>query len=139
MNEAHQPYCDHNHTPRQRCNRARDVGVRPSERMIDVPPRAQPVAGTPGNGRDSSAPARKPVDDPRAAVVRQTVATTDVPAPTEFVTREWSRTATAVEQAYRGDTNHSLRPNIRPAQLPAIAFIAAAIGLFLLLWSRTRR
>ncbi len=137
MNEAHQPYCDHNHTPRQRCNRARAVEPAPPERIIDVPHSAQPASGPAANGR--SAPADSSIDDPRAAAVRESVATADVTAPTEFVSREWSRTTGAVEQAYRSPTTASARPAERHRPGPAIAFVGAAISLVVLLVLVARR
>jgi hypothetical protein len=138
MNDDHQPYCDQTHTPRQRCNRVLAPEPDPADRIIDEALSALPASSPSGNGRTASAPT--PVVDERPSMVRETIATADAPPPTEFVTREWSKTAGAVEQAYRSDTWVSSTPNRRSGSGPAIAIISAAISLVLvLLFARRRR
>ena len=141
MNETHEPFCDRNHTPRQRCNRALGLDdIAPPPNPEPQPqPEATPLAHPAPDGVLASPGDNRSADEPRVDLTRETIATIEMPAPTEFVTREWSKTASAVEQAHRPPAAAAAPDERRRSVGMTIALIGAAISLVLLLLYVSRR
>ncbi len=83
MDIYHDPYCDEQHTPRQRCNDAlapaapvAAFDIDPVESRVEPEDAAEPLA---------------------PSAVREAVATAEMPQPAPDVTHAWERTAAAVE------------------------------------------
>ncbi len=90
--EAHEPNCDQQHTPRQRCNRALEIQPHAAD-AIAVP---EPVAA-PGAERS-------PLGDGEPVVMtlqRDVIAATEMTQPTRYVAEEWDKTAAAVVSPIR--------------------------------------
>jgi hypothetical protein len=129
MNETHEPFCDRNHTPRQRCNRA--LGLDDNGLVLDPEPLPQNDATPLAHSAPDGVLASPAADEPRVDLTRETMATVEMPAPTEFVSREWSKTADAVERAHRPEASEP--PARRRGPGPTIALAGAAVSLVLLL------
>jgi hypothetical protein len=84
---SHELYCDERHSARQQCNDAlAPAGIRASVPIeSDAVEVAEPAAMV------------EPEEEPASSAVREAVAAADVPEPTVRVSREWDRTASAVE------------------------------------------
>ena len=93
MEIYHDPFCDQGHTLRQPCNDALGPAPEPATAFaVDpVEPSAGPVAAS---EREAAAP-------PPSSAVRDAVAIAEMPQPTPYATREWERTAAAVEATVR--------------------------------------
>ncbi|MBI5285442.1 MAG: hypothetical protein HY874_10150 [Chloroflexi bacterium] len=139
MNPRHDLYCDRNHTPRQRCNGAL-ANARISEGLSPRAP-AQPQPVPPPASGDAGAPSANGAahaEEPQPDDTRDAVATAEVPEPTAYVTREWSKTAAAVEKAHR--------PALPPAPIerrgapgPTITIAGGVISFVLLVVIVVRR
>ena len=135
MNPRHDLYCDRNHTPRQRCNGAlanarisEGLSPRTATKPRPVPP---PAPGDALEAAVLSTNGAPHAEAPQPDATRDAVATAEVPEPTTYVTREWSKTAAAVEEAHR--------PSLPPAPVerrrapgPAIALLGGIVILLLL-------
>ncbi len=83
---SHELYCDERHSERQQCNALAPAGIRASVPIeSDAVEVAEPAAMV------------EPEEEPASSAVREAVAAADVPEPTVYVSREWDRTASAVE------------------------------------------
>ncbi len=138
MNETHEPFCDRSHSPRQRCNRALGMDDASSAREIaQTPPDVEPLA-RPSLGDVLAPPGGAPAEAPGGDVTRETIATIEMTLPTEFVLREWNKTASVVERVYR-PARASEPAERRGGPGPAIALAGAAISFVLLVVFVARR
>ncbi len=86
---SHELYCDGRHSERQQCNDAlAPAGI----------PASVPIESDSVEVADPAAMVEpEPEEEPAPSAVREAVAAADVPEPTVYVSREWDRTASAVE------------------------------------------
>jgi hypothetical protein len=128
MQPAHDAYCDGNHPPRQRCNRA----------LFPADPVESVDAGT--NGAFAAAPVA--LEDERVDAQREAIAETEVPEPTAYAAREWRSTVAALEEpAYlASEREHAVEATVnRGAPLLKNALVVGGgIALVALLWSLRR-
>jgi hypothetical protein len=120
MDIYHDPYCDEQHTPRQRCN---DALATPPAAAFDIDPVESRVGPADVAERD--------IVEPLApSAIREAVATAEMPQPAPDVTHAWERTAAAVEATSDNDEFPAER-DVRPARstmriaIVAIALVAA--------------
>ncbi len=117
MQPTHDVYCDRNHPPRQRCNRA----------LFPADP-VESVGGTNGAGAPPM-----PVEEERADAQREAIAATEVPEPTAYASRAWGSTAAALEDpAYlASEREHVVEATARRGGRVAgkVALIAGAIAV----------
>ncbi len=135
MNPRHDLYCDRSHTPRQRCNGAL-ANARISEGLNPrAPEQPQPSSEpTPNDALAAIPPSTNGAphtEEPQPDATRDAVATAEVPEPTVYVTREWGKTAAAVEEAHR-PSRPPAPTERRRSPGPAIALFGGVISLMLL-------
>lgn len=126
----HEPYCDRNHTPRQRCNGALFPG--------------DPVEGSEllsTNGAITyEAPA--PVDEDTVDRRREAIAAGEVPEPTSYAGREWQSTVAALEEPAHlaSEQEHALEATVNRGGplIGRAAAIGGAVAVAVLLWSLRR-
>jgi hypothetical protein len=139
----HDPRCDQQHTPRQRCNdRMEPASARiarlAAESIADAPSEARRFDAEPPASRSAAEESRAIPDGPEPELepspVREAVTTIEPPEPTVFVSREWNDTTAAVEQVYRGPAAPPSRSTPQPdgARNAAIIGLALAFALLLL-------
>ena len=143
MNPGHDLYCDRNHTPRQRCNGALANARISAELSPRDPPQPEPVPEPAAHDAfavvaPSTNGGAPHTEEPQPDATRDAVATAEVPEPTAYVTREWGKTAAAVEAAHR-PSRPPAPTERRRAPGPAIALAGALISLVLLLLVMRKR
>jgi hypothetical protein len=126
MEIYHDPCCDQSHTLRQRCNDALASATAPEPAVAfatdPVEPTVEPAAVS----------EREAVESPPSSAVREAVAIAEMSQPTPYATREWERTAAAVEATVRDgefDVEREERargPAMRLA-IVALALVAACL------------
>ena len=152
MIQQHDPRCDQHHTQRQRCNRHMTPAAARLARLAVESPAAD-LREQPWDQAEALAPEPDPVDEAVATIdppeehaapveelspepdpVREAVATSEPLEPTVFVSREWSATAEAVEQAYRPSAPPAARPVAQPdsSRMAGLLGLALALLLFVL-------
>lgn len=131
METHHDPYCNEQHTARQRCNDAlASAGAPEPVAAFDVDP-VEPTL-------EPAAVSERVVAGPQASgSLREAVALAETQQPTPYATREWERTAAAVEPTAivaEFDADHverrsgpALRLAIAAAALVAAWLIARAL------------
>lgn len=131
MEIHHDPYCNEQHTARQRCNDAfaSATALEPAAAFdVDpVEPTVEPAAVS----------EREVADPPASGSLRAAVAIAEMPQPTPYATREWERTTAAVERtAIAGEfgaeqverrSGAAMRLAIAVAALVAVWLIARAL------------
>jgi hypothetical protein len=128
MQPTHDAYCDRNHPPRQRCNRA----LFP----------ADPVESVDLTTNGVLAPAPMPIEEERVDAQREAIAEAEVPQPTAYASREWGSTVAALEEpAYlASEREHAVEVTVnRGAPLIGRALVVGgAIAVAALAWSLRR-
>jgi hypothetical protein len=130
MASAHEPYCDRQHTPRQRCNRALFPG--------------DPVEGSDMPSTNGAAPYEGPAPAEEDAVDlrREAIAAGEAPEPTAYAGREWQSTVAALEEpAYlASEREHAMEAAVNRGgpMLGRAAAIGGALAVAVLLWSLRR-
>jgi hypothetical protein len=119
MDIYHDPYCDEQHTPRQRCNDA----------LAPPPP---PAAAFDINPVESTVEPEDTVEPRPSSALREAVATAEMPPPAPDVSRAWERTAAAVEAT--PDSNalgagHDERPARSTMRIAIVALALVAAWL----------
>jgi hypothetical protein len=150
MFSEHEPFCDQSHTMRQRCNDRLRVEAAAEAAAFARLAAESPVPSSNGTMHDAAPaepaalaePAVAPAPDAPPARQREAVvASVEVPEPTPYVTREWARTAAAVE-GHEAGGRYDLDPvsDRRDRSALRIAVIAwAAIAIVWLLMRRRPR
>jgi hypothetical protein len=124
MESYRDPYCDQDHNPRKRCNDA--LGPAPEPAAVFA------VAAVEPTGAAAAASEREVAEPPASSAVREAVAIAEIPQPTPYATREWERTAAAVEAIAIDDEfdaeqeERASNPAMRLA-IVALALVAAWI------------
>jgi hypothetical protein len=144
----HDPRCDQQHTPRQRCNdriepAAARIARLAAESSADAPSEARrfddELATPRSTAEESPAVPTEPDPEPEPSPVREAVATIEPPEPTVFVSREWNDTKVAVEQVHRGAAAPPSRSAPQPGGARNAALIGLALAFALLLLARLAR
>ena len=128
MQPTHDAYCDRNHPPRQRCNRA----------MFP----ADPVESVDGGTNGAYAAAPMPLEEERMDAQREAIAEAEVPQPTAYTSREWGSTVAALEEPAHlvSERKHAVEATVnRGAPVIGRALVVGgAIAVAALAWSLRR-
>lgn len=117
---SHELYCDERHSERQQCNARAPAGIRASVPIeSDAVEVAEPAAMV------------EPEEEPASSAVREAVAAADVPEPTVYVSREWDRTASAVEANGGDDEGFDVEKSASGGTVRRVAMALAAIAVVL--------
>ena len=121
MRPYHDPCCDQNHTPRQRCNDALASATAPGPA---APFHVGPVEST---AEPAAVSEREFAEPPPSSAVRGALAIAEMPQPTPYATREWERTAAAVEATAIDDAFDDEHEERRSGSAMRLAIVALAL------------
>ncbi len=121
---SHELYCDEKHSERQQCNHT----LAPAEIRASVPIESGAV--------EVADPAAmvgpEPEEEPASSAVREALAAAGVPEPTVYVSREWDRTASAVEANGGDDEGYDVEKSTSGGgTVRRVAMALAAIAVVL--------
>ena len=121
MEIYHDPCCDRSHTPRQRCNDALASATAPGQdaafAVDPVEPAVEPAAVS----------EREAPEPPPSSAVRGALAIAEMPQPTPYATREWERTAAAVEATAIDDEFDDKHEERRSGSAMRLGIVALAL------------
>lgn len=126
MSIYHDPRCDGQHTARQRCNDA----------LAPAPP---PAATFDVDPVEPTVEADNAIEPRASNALRDAVATAEMPQPAPGVTREWERTAAALEATPASDAPGAEHDSYPARQAIRIAVVALALATAWLVTRAFRR